>query len=397
MTKKNIIKIISILCCCVLIFSVVAASTPVEAAKTLQDYKNDQAAAKKELDRLKAEKADKQKIKNALDKQIAATQTLIDECMDKLNAYNAEIQKKQNEIDELNDGMANDKALFKKRVRAIYMSGSNSNLQILLGAEDFSEYLVLSEMTKSVSAKDSKLIGKIVDAINEIEVEKAEIQKIADEQDEIKAELDSQKKELKSQEAEVNALLREINSDISQAQKDYDKAGAEIDKLTAPQASGNSNLTANPTKFLWPVPGYYRISAGWQSNDSVHNGNHKGIDVSTGGRSVDVVACDDGYVYIVKNSCTHNYGKNYSCGCGGGYGNYVAIDHGKASDGKSYKTLYAHMKTALVKNGQYVERGQVIGKVGTTGWSTGYHLHLETIVNGTKVNPAKFQYQRNDS
>lgn len=394
MTKKNIIKIISIFCCFLLIFSVVSASTPVAAAKSLQDYKNDQAAAKKELDKLKAEKADKQKIKNALDKQIAATQTLIDECMDKLNAYNAEIQKKQNEIDKLNDGMADDKALFKKRVRAIYMSGSNSNLQILLGAEDFSEYLVLSEMTKSVSAKDSKLIGKIVDAINEIEVEKAEIQKIADEQDEIKAELDSQKKELKSQEAEVNSLLKEINSDINQAQKDYDKAGEEIDKLTAPQASGNSNLTANPTMFLWPVPGYYRISAGWQSNDSVHNGNHKGIDISTGGRSVDVVACDDGYVYIVKNSCTHNYGKNYSCGCGGGYGNYVAIDHGKASDGKSYKTLYAHMKTALVKNGQYVKRGQVIGKVGTTGWSTGYHLHLETIVNGTKVNPAKFQYQR---
>ena len=393
MTKRIIGKIIATLCCFTLIFSVVAASTPVEAAKTLQDYKNEQAAAKKELNRLKAEKADKQKIKDAFDKQIAATQALIDECMNKLNGYNAEIQKKQDEIDKLTEDMADDKALFKKRVRAIYMSGSNSNLQILLGAEDFSEYLVLSEMTKSVSAKDSRLISKITDAIDKIEVEKAAIQVIADEQDEIKSELDAQKKNLNSQVAEVNALLKDINADINQAQKDYDKAGAEIDKLTAPQA-GNSNLTANPTMFLWPVPGYYRISAGWQSNDSVHKGTHKGIDISTGGRSVDVVACDDGYVYIVKNSCKHNYGKNYSCGCGGGYGNYVAIDHGKASDGKSYKTLYAHMKTALVKNGQYVKRGQVIGKVGTTGWSTGYHLHLETIVNGTKVNPKKFQYQR---
>jgi murein DD-endopeptidase MepM/ murein hydrolase activator NlpD len=273
------------------------------------------------------------------------------------------------------------------------MSGSNSNLQILLGAEDFSEYLVLSEMTKSVSAKDAKLINKIIAAIDEIEVEKAEIQKIADEQDAVKAELDAQKKNLNSQVAEVNALLKDINADINQAQKDYDKAGAEIDKLSSPQA-GNSNLTTDPTKFLWPVPGYYRISAGWQSNDSVHKGTHKGIDISTGGRSVEIVACDDGYVYIVKNSCTHNYGKNYSCGCGGGYGNYVAIDHGKGSDGKTYKTLYAHMKKAVVKNGQYVKRGQVIGYVGTTGWSTGYHLHLETIVNGTKVNPKKFQYQR---
>ncbi len=394
MNKKIIVKILATLCCFALIFSVVAASTPVEAAKTIQDYKNEQAAAKKELDRLKAEKADKMKIKNAFDKQIEATQTLIDECMDKLNEYNAQILEKQNEIDKLNKDMSDDKALFKKRVRAIYMSGSNSNLQVLLGAENFSEYLVLAEMTKSVSAKDSRLISKIIASIDKIEAEKAEIQKIADEQDEVKAELDAQKKNLNSQVAEVNAILKEINSDISQAQKDYDAAGKEIDKLSAPQASGNSNLTADPAMFLWPVPGYYKISAGWQSNDSVHKGTHKGIDISTGGRSVDIVACDDGYVYIVKNSCTHNYGKNYSCGCGGGYGNYVAIDHGKASDGKSYKTLYAHMKTALVKNGQYVKRGQVIGKVGTTGWSTGYHLHLETIVNGTKVNPKKFQYQK---
>lgn len=394
MNKKIIVKIIASLCCFSIFFSVVASSTPVHAAKTIQDYKNEQAAAKKELDRLKADKADKEKIQKALNKQIDATQALIEECTNKLKEYNAQILSKQNEIDALNEGMSDDKALFKKRVRAIYMSGSNTNLQILLGAEDFSEYLVLSEMTKSVSAKDSRLIGKIVDSINKIEKEKAEIEKIADEHDETKAELDAQKKNLNSQVAEINSLLKDINSDINKAQKDYDKAGEEIDKLSAPQASGNSNLTANPTMFLWPVPGYYRISAGWQSNDSVHKGTHKGIDVSTGGRSVDIVACDDGYVYIVKNSCTHNYGKNYSCGCGGGYGNYVAIDHGKASDGKSYKTLYAHMKTALVKKGQYVKRGQVIGKVGTTGWSTGYHLHLETIVNGTKVNPKNFQYQR---
>lgn len=393
MNKKLIIKLIASLCCFALIFTAVVPSTPVSAAKTLQDYKNDQAAAKKELDRLKADRADQQEIKNALDKQIAATQALINECMSKLNDLNSQIAEKQSEIDKLNSDMEDDKVLFKKRVRAIYMSGSGNNLQILMGAENFSDYLVLAQMTKSVSAKDSKIIDKIVKAVEKIEAEKADIQKIADEQDDIKAELDTQKANLKEQEAEVNSVIKGLNNDIAAAQKEYDKASSEIDKLTAPQA-GNSNLTASPTQFLWPVPGYYRISAGWQSNDSVHKGTHKGIDISTGGVAANIVAVDDGYVYIVKNSCTHNYGKNYSCGCGGGYGNYVAIDHGKGSDGKSYKSLYGHMTKALVKNGQYVKRGEVIGKVGTTGWSTGYHLHLEIIVNGKKVNPKNYQYQR---
>lgn len=393
MKKSFIIKLIAALCCFALVVTVVVPNTQVSAAKTLQDYKNDQAAAKKELDRLKAQKADQQKIKLALDKQIAATQSLIEECLSQLDDLNNQIVEKEKEIEKLNNDMKDDKVLFKKRIRAIYMSGSGNNLQILMGADSFSDYLVLAQMTKSVSAKDSKIIQKVVDAVKKIEAEKAEIQKLADEQNDIKKELDTQKKTLKSQEAEVNGVIKEINADISAAQKEYDKASDEIDKMTAPEA-GNGNITADPTMFLWPVPGYYRISAGWQSNDTVHKGNHKGMDISTGGKSVDIVACEDGYVYKMVNSCTHNYGKNYSCGCGGGYGNHVAIDHGKASNGKSYKTLYGHMKTVYVKKGQYVKRGQVIGKVGTTGWSTGYHLHLEVIVNGSKVNPQNYKYQR---
>lgn len=393
MKKKIVLKIIAAVCCFVMAFSFVVPETKVDAAKTIQDYKKEQAAAKKELEQLKKQKAEKQKIKEALDKQIAATQALIDECLSRLNVLNKQIAEKQNEIDRRTDEMEEDKTAFKKRVRALYMEGAGTNLQLLIGAEAAGERLLVSEMTEAISAKDSLMIERIVKVIEEIEKEKEAIEVIADEQDEVKAELDAQKKLLKTQVSEVNGVINELNSDISQAQKEYDKASAEIDKLSSAQA-GNSNLTTDPTKFLWPVPGYYRISAGWQSNDSVHKGSHKGIDISTGGKAADIVAVDDGYVYIVNNSCKHNYGKSRSCGCGGGYGNYVAIDHGKGSDGKSYKSLYGHMTTALVKNGQYVKRGQVIGKVGTTGWSTGYHLHLEIIVNGSKVNPGKYKYQR---
>ena len=93
-------------------------------------------------------------------------------------------------------------------------------------------------------------------------------------------------------------------------------------------------------------------------------------------------AAKSGTVIAVNNSCSHNYAKNSSCGCGGGYGNYVIISH----DG-TYSTLYGHLSSAAVSVGQYVEQGQVIGYIGSTGWSTGAHLHFEVRVNGVANDP----------
>ena len=118
--------------------------------------------------------------------------------------------------------------------------------------------------------------------------------------------------------------------------------------------------------------------------------NHKGVDITSGGSGSimgrQIVAVADGIVASVNNSCTHNYGKSGSCGCGGGYGNYVVILH---SDG-TYATLYGHMSSAVVQVGQSVTQGQTIGYGGTTGWSTGPHLHFE-------VHKIPFSYDRSNT
>ena len=95
-----------------------------------------------------------------------------------------------------------------------------------------------------------------------------------------------------------------------------------------------------------------------------------------------VLASASGTVVIASNTCSHNYGKYYSCGCGGGYGNYVWIDHG---NGKA--TVYAHLSDLTVSEGDYVSAGQLIGYVGSTGHSTGPHLHYETRYYGERYNP----------
>ena len=144
-------------------------------------------------------------------------------------------------------------------------------------------------------------------------------------------------------------------------------------EVPAPSSSG----------FVWPIPGFYYISSGFGAR---WGRNHNGIDVGDAGISGGaIVASKAGTVTFVNNSCTHNYGKSSSCGCGGGYGNYVMIQH----DG-TYTTVYGHMTNAIVSVGDYVQQGQVIGYAGSTGWSTGAHLHFEVRVNGYPKDPLGF-------
>jgi murein DD-endopeptidase MepM/ murein hydrolase activator NlpD len=133
--------------------------------------------------------------------------------------------------------------------------------------------------------------------------------------------------------------------------------------------------------FKWPVPGNYYVSSGVGARWGTY---HKGLDI-TGDSGTAICAAEAGTVVTVNNSCTHNYGKSSSCGCGGGYGNFVIIDHGNG-----FLTLYGHMTKALVSVGDTVKQGEQIGTMGTTGYSTGTHLHFELRYNGYITNPAAF-------
>ena len=133
--------------------------------------------------------------------------------------------------------------------------------------------------------------------------------------------------------------------------------------------------------YVWPVPGHYELSSVWNEDRETYN--HGAIDISDGSiMNAEVVAAESGTVVLSNDDCPHNYPKEGSCGCGGGYGNYLMIDHG---DGKA--TLYGHLTSLTVSSGDYVQKGQLIGYVGTTGWSTGPHLHYETRLYGEKYNP----------
>lgn len=139
------------------------------------------------------------------------------------------------------------------------------------------------------------------------------------------------------------------------------------------------------SRLGWPCPGFYTLTSGFGPRWGTH---HSGIDISSGGiTGASVVASLGGTVIQVSSGCPHDYPKSSSCGCGGGYGNYVIVQH---SNGLA--TLYAHMSSVAVSYGQSVSQGQTLGYVGSTGFSTGAHLHFEVRVNGSRVDPEQYLY-----
>ena len=342
-----------------------------------------------EISKLKKEKAEQQVIRNALDEQLDNTQAKIAACTSLIASYNREISAFEKEIEQKQREIEETKFLYKKRIRSIYMTGSTNNqLLILLDSENFSDYLALSEVSKTISAHDKKIVNTIIGAIEEINKSKIEINKKIEEQNKVKTTLANEQAKLKSQQSEINGVINTINNDqsvLEKENKEYEKAinalESEIQAAIAAANKGNStNITnTNPVfvsgQFTWPVPGYYNIT----SNYGQRWGRlHGGIDISSAGiRGKQIVAAADGVVIAA--------GWNT-----GGFGNWVMINHG-VYNGKQYSTVYAHMiSTPVVSTGQTVKAGQHIGNVGTTGWSYGNHLHFEVRVNGSRTNPMNY-------
>lgn len=277
----------------------------------------------------------------------------------------------------------------------MYMSNSDNSIQILLGAENFSDFLRLSQFTASMSVRDKKLIDGLKAEIEVLNEKNAENEKLLNEQVSIKKTIDEQQSELESQENEAAAIYNNIAAEQADQQDDLDAVNAQVKKLQKQLEDDIANKSYSTfinsnTGLQWPVSGFFMISAGFQSNDAVHKGRHNGIDIAGGsiaGQPIRAIA--DGYVTLVYNGCSHNYKKYGNC-CGNGYGNYATVNHGTLNiNGSSanYVAYYAHASKIIVSNGQYVKQGDIIGYVGTTGWSTGYHLHLGILKNGGWINP----------
>ena len=326
-------------------------------------------AAKSEKDKYLAEK-------NQLNGQIDNTQAQINVLTDKITLLDNMIAANNASIAGLEEEIDKDYEIFRQRARASYMSGDSSTIILLLGADSFSDFLMKPDITARVAENDREIIAGL-------EANIAELEKLQQENEANKADLNDSKGTLDEKKQQLNGQVTQIQGqieDIDALQKEYQANKAEIDKMMAQvqreindiYASYESQGEYTGGVMTWPVPGYTGITSyyGWRFNNTDF---HTGIDISGSniyGRNI--VAAADGVV--IKAQQTYVQGV--------GYGRYLLIDHGG-----NISTLYGHTSQLLVSEGDHVTRGQAIAKVGSTGWSTGPHLHFEVRENGTAVNP----------
>lgn len=425
--------------------SAVVFNAGAEDIKTLQDKINELDAKSNEyqaiLDETESDITEKEAYSEALVSKISTLNEKVILTREAISDLNDDINAKQDEIDEGNANIEGQIDALCERLRLIYMAGSASNLEILLGAKDFGDFVDKLSLVKTLSDYDKELINEINGKLDVIEEQKKELEADKTSLEEQETSLNGDLEELNSLLEENQAVLTELTAKSEKARAALQDSSSESAQLEAQvaqyfaaqqaaaqsasaaaqaaarqqaaqqqQAAANNNNNnnssntssengdddntyENPTDsnddgssstpvsggYTWPCPSCFILTSLWAEDRTTYN--HGAIDIGCSYGST-VVAAESGTVSYTNTTCYHNWGKNGSCGCGGGFGNYVWMNHGNGKE-----TIYAHLTSVVVSPGQYVTKGQVIGYSGSTGYSTGPHLHFECRYYGTKYNP----------
>ena len=396
-------------------------------AKSLDDLKKDYNELEKEIEanQKKLENIQNQQASNAekmklLSSQAEAISSQLDVLNSQLSVLNADIadydreisalDKKiadaQSKIDKIDADISATQEKISERLRATYMAGSSSWIEILLESDSISSLLLRIQLLASVTENDNKLISKLEKQIEELNAAKAELdkdKKALEEKRSLlvekKSELDSKNKTLSSKQSAYIANYRQISAlmtslDRSSAeyqqelQRQYRKRAAferQIDQLVSGGSQGGDNDYYDNGEMLWPVP--YKnsyISAGYGYYDPEGDGTY------TMHPAIDIVVRENGVnVSYGKNIIAAQSGKVLVRGYSDVGGDYITIDHG---DG--YRTYYGHCSKIIASAGQYVEKGEVIAYIGNTGYVTGPHVHFQVmqVKNGVvnRLNPLNF-------
>ena len=384
MTKRWLSVLV---CCAVLIVSAPITSYADSTLDHLNDQyeqlENQQQAIKDKLSATKTEKEKQEAIRSSLTSQITTTQQQITLLDNKINYLQNDIAEKEQKIEELSAEVLEQQDLFMKRIRSIYKSSvGTSMLGMVFGVDSLGSYLSYGKYLSRISEHDSTLLQTLADNIAELRELQQQMQVEKEDLADTKVTAESKKASLTSQKTEVESTLQDIKkmeqeylADQAAIQKEMQQIQADIDAIYAAAAGSGSQVDYSTTGFIYPIKGYTYISSyyGWRFNNTDY---HTGVDFPAPANTP-IRASASGTVIYVRTGA--GYGRNW------GYGNYLIVDHGGG-----FSTLYAHCPSIPVSVGDTVTKGQTIAYVGTTGWSTGYHLHFEIRRNGAHTNPLNY-------
>ena len=346
------------------------------AGKLAEQKKDIQA----QLKAVQADKSNALKKKELLEDQIDLIRQEIANINEQIAMYDQLIAEKTAELEQAE---ADEKAqfdLFCRRMRHMEEQGETSYWSILFTSGDFSELLDNYMMIEEIIQYDNQVIDSLVALQEKVANDRTVLEGAQAEQEEAKAQQMAAQDELKAQEDEVDKLIAEISAQedlLEEMEEELNKAARALDaQIKAKEREYAAQVANVPSEsgYLWPLPGGYNtissLAGGRIHPVTGKPGNHAGIDIP---------APSGTNIYAAKSGVVTTSTRN------GSYGNYVVVSH---SDGTS--TLYAHMNRRGVSEGQTVRQGDVIGYVGTTGSSTGNHLHFEIRVSGNRKDPLNY-------
>jgi len=320
-------------------------------------------------------------VRNSIDDQIRITRSEIDLLEDLIDQLEKDIEYQISLIEEKQAEVDANHALFLARTRARFIQDDTSTLGLVLGADSFVSALTRTNTMVRIGEHDQRIGRQLMVQRRELEAQKAALNARLDEQEDARRRTEEQRQLLSNQLASANMRIqnidqmeREFLANLEENRRMRDQMQAEIEELIRRiQWSQNPYIGGD---MAWPVPGFTRITSEFGPRFGGAD-FHTGIDIAGGGgagsiHGAPVVAANSGTVAHV----------NWSHTPGRGYGMFVILDHGGGTS-----TLYAHLSNITVTVGQTVVIGQTIGNVGSTGWSTGPHLHFEVRQNGVAQNP----------
>lgn len=358
------------------------SATTSDLQSELEDIQSQRQELENKLNKIENKRDNELEKKEIIDQQINSLQSEIDIANQQLSNINGELDAANDKLATATEQYAEAFEISKDYIRTSYESGTVSFLQIILSSESITDFITRVEIVKEIMAKQNEAIGMLKKSRETIEASQKKILEQQKAQKAVTDSLESRESMLEAKQAASDSLVAKFDAEsdeLSGMLEEVERLEAqlqqEILQHLKQEGSGSGNVPIS-NGFRYPLDSKWRIITspfGYRTHPTTGVYKlHTGIDISGSG-------IGGANIYAAKNGTVSKAGSHRA------YGNYCLINHG---DGTA--TLYAHMSTLMASAGQTVMQGQIIGKVGSTGYSTGNHLHFEIIVNGEYVNPVPY-------